>query len=426
MSNYIEPSILVVKEQPVGLDGLPSLTIKPPAGSGFEARSADPMMYSNNPFNTTTDSEPTLSARGAGAGRETRETAAHAQDAAYDAAQEARDIAYDKSQNARDTAYDLSQNTRATANDAAEKTKQTANDLSQNAKATANDLSQKTQATANDLSQKTQATAHDLSQKTQATAQNAKATANDLAQKTKATANETATGIRQRVNHLSSQLDETTSQIRTSPAYQNAQNAAGKQIQSFREVLGRYPLVVDLEKRTNVDRVILVVGGLIAYLVLIPLNFLGLALPTTTLLALGLPTYLAGRILDRSGAADSTAAEDVKTKSLLAYFVVLGFVQLLESLAAGLMEKTIPQYYTVKLLFLAYLLHPRTQGALQIHNAVLKPALTTVSSPPYETATTPPTSKPASEPASTFTVPAGTKFTLPSGGGTGTGLEVEK
>jgi hypothetical protein len=72
------------------------------------------------------------------------------------------------------------------------------------------------------------------------------------------------------------------------------------------------------------------------YLLLIPLNLFGLALPTTTLLTLVPPVLLAIQILDQDNMQD-----DTKTKSLLAYFVVLGFIQFLESLAAGVLAKRI-------------------------------------------------------------------------------------
>lgn len=71
----------------------------------------------------------------------------------------------------------------------------------------------------------------------------------------------TATGLRQRVNSLGSQLDHATEH----PAVQNAKGAAQKQVGQFREVLGRSQTIVDLEKKFNVDRVVLVFGGVFAY-----------------------------------------------------------------------------------------------------------------------------------------------------------------
>lgn len=75
----------------------------------------------------------------------------------------------------------------------------------------------------------------------------------------------------------------------------------------------------------------------VSYILLIPLNLFGLAWPVTTLLTLLPPTYLAAQILD----SPESHASDESTKSLLSYFVVLGFIQFLESLAAGVLAKRI-------------------------------------------------------------------------------------
>lgn len=73
----------------------------------------------------------------------------------------------------------------------------------------------------------------------------------------------TATGIRQRVNHLGSQTQAQLEQIQQHPAVQDVKASAQKQVGQFREVLGRNEVVREAEKRTGVDRVALVVGGVI-------------------------------------------------------------------------------------------------------------------------------------------------------------------
>lgn len=73
-----------------------------------------------------------------------------------------------------------------------------------------------------------------------------------------------ATGLRQRVNSLGTQLDHAAEH----PAVQNAKGAAQKQVGQLREVLGRSQTIRDLEKKTNVDRVVLVFGGVFAYVLL--------------------------------------------------------------------------------------------------------------------------------------------------------------
>jgi len=70
----------------------------------------------------------------------------------------------------------------------------------------------------------------------------------------------TATGLRQRFNKIGNDLDAATDH----PAVQNAKGAAAKQIDQLRQALGRVGFVRDLEARTGVDRVVLVLGGAFA------------------------------------------------------------------------------------------------------------------------------------------------------------------
>ncbi|KAE8538662.1 hypothetical protein D1P53_005025 [Cryptococcus gattii VGV] len=182
-----------------------------------------------------------------------------------------------------------------------------------------------------------------------------------------------ATGLRQRVNKLSHSVEDAASH----PAVQNAKQVAVNQTRGLRERLGRSPTIMKLERRTGIDRVALVGGGILLYILLIPINIFHLALPTTQLLTVLPAAYLSAQVLDSS----ESSANDDKVKSLLSFFVVLGSIQTLESLMAGFLEKRIPQYYTVKLLFLAYLLHPKTQGAKKIYESVFRPLIKNRDSP---------------------------------------------
>lgn len=88
----------------------------------------------------------------------------------------------------------------------------------------------------------------------------AKADTNTTTTSSSTTGQPTATGLRQRVNNLGSQLDHATEH----PAVKNAKDVAGAQVNQFREFLGNFPAVRQLEKRFGVDRVALVVGGVFA------------------------------------------------------------------------------------------------------------------------------------------------------------------
>ncbi|ODO03118.1 hypothetical protein I350_05963 [Cryptococcus amylolentus CBS 6273] len=177
------------------------------------------------------------------------------------------------------------------------------------------------------------------------------------------------TGLRQRASKLDAAAAH--------PALQNARRTAFSYTQSIRDRLARSPTVLRLEKRTGVDRVALLGGGALLYFLLIPLNIFRLGLPTTQLLTFLPASYVAAQILD----ARESQANNEKVKDLLSFFVVLGFIQTAESLMIGVLEKRIPQYYTVKLLFLAYLLHPKTLGARKIHESVFRPVINNRDSP---------------------------------------------
>ena len=66
-----------------------------------------------------------------------------------------------------------------------------------------------------------------------------------------------ATGLRQRMNTLSKSLDQASDH----PSVKQFKGAAQTQTQRLREALGSNELVIDAEKRTGVDRVVLVLGG---------------------------------------------------------------------------------------------------------------------------------------------------------------------
>lgn len=165
-----------------------------------------------------------------------------------------------------------------------------------------------------------------------------------------------ATGLRQRVNTLGAQLDQATDH----PAVKNAKDVAGKQVNQFREFLGNFPAVRNLEKRFGVDRVVLVVGGIFAsvtlslsrplkpstavpliywnrYILLVPLNLFRLALPITQCLTFVPPAMLALEALDRG----DSAMDQTHVKLLLSYFVILGLIQFTESLIPGVLERKI-------------------------------------------------------------------------------------
>jgi hypothetical protein len=94
--------------------------------------------------------------------------------------------------------------------------------------------------------------------KLNASAQNTKDAALSAKDKAAEQASAAATGIRQRLNSLGSSVEGAADH----PAVQNVKVEAEKQVQGLRQRLGQYPMVVQAEKKTGVDRVLLVIGGI--------------------------------------------------------------------------------------------------------------------------------------------------------------------
>ncbi|WWD22053.1 hypothetical protein CI109_106541 [Kwoniella shandongensis] len=336
----------------------------------------------------------------------TRDNANYAADRVSDNANYAANRASETAHTAVDRTADLADRTKDNANYAADRTKANANYAAEQVGQATNNAVEGAKDATNRASANINAGANKASQATKDAGNRASEVAKNAQVKASQTADAAASGIRQRVRRLSVELDKAGQH----PAVQNAKGVANKNVAHFREYLGRSQVVRDIEARTNVDRVVLVAGSVLAYLTLIPLNLFGLALPTTQLLTILPATYFAAQVLD----SPNTTVNDQEVKSLLSFFVVLGGLQTLESLMAGFLEKRIPQYYTVKLLFLAYLLHPKTQGAIKIHENVFRPLFKSASSPastnnPFRGASgaagTPPTSKPSHSAVSSPTQP---------------------
>lgn len=107
-----------------------------------------------------------------------------------------------------------------------------------------------------------------------------------------------------------------------------------------------------------------------SYLLLVPLNIFGLGLPVTTALTF-LPASL--RVIQLLDSSDSV--KDSQLTHYLSYFVILGFVQFAESLAAGFLARRVPQYYTLKLVLCFWLLSENYRGAETVYHSVFKPMM---------------------------------------------------
>ncbi|GMK59808.1 hypothetical protein CspeluHIS016_0900250 [Cutaneotrichosporon spelunceum] len=161
------------------------------------------------------------------------------------------------------------------------------------------------------------------------------------------------------------------------PQTQRALVAANEQVETLRAVLGRSESVLAAEKATGVERVRLVVGAAAAFILLVPFNLFGLAPAATRALTLLFPAYKAILALETGK----------NTDNLLAYFIILGYFQVLESVFLPILVSQIPRYYTFKVAFFFYLAHPRLNGATKIHNVLFSRKIATPPMSPTPTRT---------------------------------------
>ena len=112
--------------------------------------------------------------------------------------------------------------------------------------------------------------------------------------------------------------------------------------------LSKYPILQNLEQRTQVPKTYAVIGSvtLLGFLLLIN----AFAAPVSNLIGWALPAYLSFKALESPSAQD-----DVQW---LTYWVVFGFFNFLESFALRLVLYYFPWYYPFKTIFVLWLQLP--------------------------------------------------------------------
>ncbi|KAH8799548.1 TB2/DP1, HVA22 family-domain-containing protein [Flagelloscypha sp. PMI_526] len=171
--------------------------------------------------------------------------------------------------------------------------------------------------------------------------------------------------------------------IQQHPAVQQVFSKATYYNSQLDKELTKYPVLVNLEQRTQVPKTYIVLGSTSLLLFLHLFN--ALAAPVSNLIGFGLPAYLSLKALESPGHAD-----DVQW---LTYWVVFGFFNFLESIALSVVLYYMPWYFAFKSLFILWLQLPYFRGAQTAYHAVVKPVLANISSKTSVSA--PPTSEPA-------------------------------
>lgn len=170
--------------------------------------------------------------------------------------------------------------------------------------------------------------------------------------------------------------------IQNHPVYQQASTKAKFYHSQLDKELTKYPVLTNLEQRTQVPKTALVGGGVVLMTLLIMIN--ALAAPVSNLVGWALPAYLSLQAIETPQHED-----DIQW---LTYWVVFGFFNFIESLALRPLLYYIPFFYAFKTLFVLWLQLPATRGARTFYLNVLRPILANASkktgrSYPTETAT---------------------------------------
>ncbi|KDR68674.1 hypothetical protein GALMADRAFT_1022153 [Galerina marginata CBS 339.88] len=154
------------------------------------------------------------------------------------------------------------------------------------------------------------------------------------------------------------------------PVFIQAQNKAGYYNAQLDKELTKYPVLVNLEQRTQVPKTYAVIGAL--FFIVFLHTFNALAAPISNLVGWGLPAYLSFKAIESPSPHD-----DVQW---LTYWVVFGFFNFLESFALRLVLYYVPWYFAFKSIFIVWLQLPAFRGAQVAYFNVIKPVLANVSS----------------------------------------------
>jgi len=157
--------------------------------------------------------------------------------------------------------------------------------------------------------------------------------------------------------------------VQQHPAYVQATNKASFYVNQLDKELSKYPVLNNMEQRTQVPKTYAVIGtvGLLGLLLLVN----PLASPVSNLIGWGLPAYLSFKAIESPGQQD-----DVQW---LTYWVVFGFFNFMESFALRVVLYYFPWYFAFKTVFVLWLQLPAFRGAQSTYHTVLKPVLANIS-----------------------------------------------
>ncbi|KLO11266.1 hypothetical protein SCHPADRAFT_916086 [Schizopora paradoxa] len=157
--------------------------------------------------------------------------------------------------------------------------------------------------------------------------------------------------------------------VQQHPVFQQATDKANYYVSQLDKELTKYPVLNNLEQRTQIPKAYAVLGAiaLLAFLHLIN----PLAAPVSNLIGWALPAYLSFRAIESPQTQD-----DVQW---LTYWAVFGFFNFLESFALRIVLYYLPWYFAFKTIFVLWLQLPAFRGAQTTYHVLLKPLLANIS-----------------------------------------------
>ncbi|KAF8760914.1 TB2/DP1, HVA22 family [Rhizoctonia solani] len=155
-------------------------------------------------------------------------------------------------------------------------------------------------------------------------------------------------------------------QVKTHPAVQQLSTQASYYVAQLDKELNKYPVLLNLEQRTQVPKAYGVIGA--AGLITLRNDFhQRLCFPRLQPHRMGSPAYLSLKAIESPQAED-----DIQW---LTYWTVFGFFNFLESFALRMVLYYFPFYYIFKTAFVLWLQLPATRGARVLHQSVLRPVV---------------------------------------------------
>ncbi|KAG8928274.1 ER membrane protein DP1/Yop1 [Tulasnella sp. 419] len=157
----------------------------------------------------------------------------------------------------------------------------------------------------------------------------------------------------------------TAQQIKSHPVVVQAQDRFNNYIGQLDKELSRYPVLNQIEERTQVPKAYGVLVCATVFLCLIFIN--SLALPVSNLVGWGFPAYLSFKAIESPGHEDDL--------QWLTYWVTFGFFTFIESIALRVVLYYVPWYFPLKTAFVLWLQLPTTKGARTFYISVIRPVM---------------------------------------------------